>query len=979
MASRSLQILRTGGLVLFATGMGFLVPACGDANVGRLFDRNFGKGGGSASSSIQAPAPMAIVLGNRPQVQRVAPLGGGAQPTTAVYVLFNEAMNLESLKASTTQDPSHLYLRRKASSGGSGGGGGTTNTPIPGSYDLLLGGRLLVFRPSPALVPNLTYEIVAGKNVRDIDRATVQKQGVLGEFTTDSPVQSGPKVVFEYPQLNDKNILRESPVLVGFSQPVDPTTVSSTTFFMSLTSDKSSVPGSIDYPLKVGQAPDPRLARFRSSNPLLATTGYDFTYTDGIRTGAIKLAVGNKKPPIQFVTMAPEAPGSVKVGNPSTVAGVTFENKVNLLNLDNLSLEVDLPKDTLVGDKVLLRIYGKDAAITKGDSLTFSEETRAVTVAGAHKEVFSVAGRLGSLAKKLFKDGSLTFAVATLRGSSQTGLVLALNAVQDTVQPTVSSIGPPLAIGTTNVYLTDLNAASLQGTANEALGAMELTVASQTYGLFASDKDGQFLSLPFFLGRNSSDLAFALNVIDAAGNRSQTSFNGFFRQRGFLTGSVSGGSLRVVAYDDATLQPISGATVVLEPGFPQKPAVGQTSKVTLADGSATFTGLSAGSYSVTVVHGSYHLASVLDTSAGQISLPLRPLAKATATVSGTLVFQAIPGMKAMAGINILDDDSKDGGLFTSSSDPTKLVATSVRPNRPLMATGYAGVLPPTGNPSFLFASAELAASSGGLGSNLPPQEVQAGGGSYKVTMPMVAATALTGKLLVPYTVDLSKATGLDTTKLDGDLQVHMLASVGGFAGTSLMGLGFSSGTGTTRTIDGSYNVGTLINFAGLGPLLWSSVQAKDQAGNLSRSRAVFTDTVLGLVLVLGDMPAIPVLDAPAGAITGSPSVTFADRMDPASLANALAPRRIQAIDSKNRRWDLYSFDQDGTSASTKDTIQLPVLPSGTTGLATGAWNITVEDWFLVAPGSSPNEANFEDFARLQVGWARSQAVGFTIQ
>ncbi len=960
-----------------------LALSCGD-NVGRLFDRGYGKGGGTASSSIQAPAPKAVVLANRPLVQRVAPTGGGAQATTAVYVLFNEAMNLESLKASTTQEPAHLYLRRKGSSGGSAGGsngipgGTTTNTPLPGTYDLLLGGRLLVFRPSPALAPNQTYEIFAGNNVRDLDRSTLQKQGVLGEFKTDGNVQSGPSVVFEYPALNDQGTPRDAPVLIGFSQPIDPTTVKSSTFFMSLSTDKSAVPGTIDYPLMVGPAPDTRLARFVPTDPLGAVAGYDFTYTDGIQTGTIKLAVGTRKPPIQFTTMAPLAPISIRVGNPTTDAGVTFENKINLRNLDNLTLEVDLPAGTLVGDKVLLRIYGQDASVTTADSLLFTELTTQVTIAGAHQEVFPVPGKVGTVAKKLFKDGKLSFAAAVLRGTSQTGLTLALNPEQDTVRPTVDSLGPPLAIGTTNVFLTDLNAAAIHGTASEALGALELTVASQTYGLFASTEDGRFFSLPFFLGRNSADLPFAMNAIDGAGNRSLNSFNGFFRQRGFLTGSVAGGSLRVLAYDDATLQPISGVQVIIEPGFPQKPAVGQISAQTLADGSVTFTGLASARYSITLVRAGYHLYSLLNTGAAQLSLPMRPLAQATATVSGTLAFGVIPGMSAKAGLNLLDDDSNDGGVNTNSTNANTLDAVAVRPNRPLMATGFAGILPPTGKPAFLFTSAELASTNGGKGVNLPPQSVKGGGQAYTVAMAM-AAPAVTGKYLVPYTVDLSKALGLDTTKLDGDLQVHLLASLGGFSGTSLMGLGFTTGTGSIRSVDGNYDTGTLLSFAGLGPLLWSSVQAKDQAGNISRSRAVFTDTSFGLVLVLGDMPGVPVLDAPAGNFTGSPAVTFADRMDTASLANSVAPRRIRAVDSKDRRWDLYSFDEDGTSASAKDTIQFPVLPSGTVGLSTGAWKITVEDWFVLAPGSNASEINFEDFSRLHLGWARSKAENHTIQ
>ncbi|MFQ5506942.1 MAG: hypothetical protein ACE5F1_19395, partial [Planctomycetota bacterium] len=528
------------------------------------------------------------------------------------------------------------------------------------------------------------------------------------------------------------------------------------------------------------------------------------------------------------------------------------------------------------------------------------------------------------------------------------------------------------------VYLTDLNGAVLYGKASERLGALELTILGSSKGLFASSADGRFMSLGFFLDRRTADVPFSLNLIDAAGNLAGAAVSGAMRQRGFVTGLIAtGNSLQVVVYDDATLQALEGATVVIEPGMPKKPPVGRLTKTTDANGSASFSGLTATSYSITVVHAGYQLASLLDTPAGFVSLPVRPIQDATARVSGTLDFAALPNIRARVGINLLEDASQDHFLETTGTAPRTVPGTAVRPNRPLLVSAFAGAMPPTAKPSFVLFSNQIGSSSGGSGSNQPPPEALVAKGQYVLDLPLVSGLTNTGGLLLPVGLSLATAAGLDTQNLVGGKPVvNMLMSLGGFAGMSLAGTGFASGSGTSWTVDGSFSLATIADLAALGPILWISSQATDSAGNSTRNRALITDPLNPIALSLAAVAAIPTISTPATTFSGSPEVTFEDRLDSSLVANTLALRKIRATDPSGRSWVLLQTDSDAASKTQK--VQFPDL-AGLTGLATGAWSIFIEDHLILAPAISESEFNFEDVARYELTFARSKSVTHTVQ
>ena len=977
------RLRAAAALLLTLATFSIVLGACD--NVGRVWDPGGGAGGGrgpNPATQTQLPPEGARVVSARPQVVEAFPKGSDWQLTTPVVVLFTEAMNIESLQASSEENPQHLFARVKAQ-------GNTTEDPPPiaASYDLLLGGRLLIMRPNQPFQPGQTIEVFAGNAIRDIDRATLSTTGVLAEFTIATS-EGTLQVVGSFPRDSERDVERQTTVYTIFSNAIDASSISNNTLFVRKRGENDPVPV-LDriYPVMLGPVGDPRIVGTKPAQPLEPSENYDFVWTSDITAGDQNLDPGAQNPPVRFTTSAPLRVKSVKT-KPVTVGTTTFENKINISNLSNIEVDVELPAGSQVGDRILVRVYGTDPAASPTPLLTFFEFEGAVTADGERTETLALGNLLGDLGNTKVTDGDLTIAARVSRGNVLTGFISSDDALLDTVRPTFEDV-VPAAAGGTNVFLTDMNAATLQGKANEQLGHIELTVLSNTVGMFGSGEDGSFQSLGFFLNRQVADVPFTLNIADRAGNLASGAVNGMIRQRGFVTGSVSGGTLTVFAYDDATLEPIGDVDVLVEPGFPDASATGRVTGKTDTSGVATFTGLSQAKYSITLVKNGYHMFSLLNTAAGTVSLPLRPQVGATASVSGGIGFTALPNFSAEVGVNLLEDAGDDYRTATARSLPNVLGNTDVRPNRPLAVTAFAGIFPATTNPAFFLHGHTIRKATATATTNIAPPQPVAAGETYELDLTLrQPTTSITtppalfdpaAVMLAPVSFNLSTAAGLDTTKLvDNVPSVRFLLSLAGYAGMSMIGTGFASGAGTSYSGNGTFSVGAISELASLGPILWMSMHALDEDGNISRSRALIADPTLPVGLVLAPFPGVATVASPSGTFTDSPEVEFEDRLAAGSVATSLGIRQIKCVDPAGREWVALYVDEDAAVSGAK--VQLPVLDgTGLTRLANGAWAVSIDDSLLLAPGLSASEFNFEDIRRLELGFSRSKAETYTVQ
>lgn len=932
-------------------------------NVGRAWDRKGGGGGGkdeSPATAIRVPEAGDVVRSTRPSILLASPSGSALPPTTPVVLLFDETMNADSIRASTGDTPSHLFVRAQGS-----------DAAVPGVYRFFLDGRCVVFTPTTGF-PRATYEVVVGSQVADLDKQKVLKAGVVTTFTTDGTVEAGLRVIAAVPSDKERFVRQVSSILTVLSAPVDETTVDETTYFLE-DSSNAKVEADIKYPVTVQNVRDTRFLELDPKNDLDGGATYRLSITNGIMADKVRLDPGRRNPIVSFTTSSAESPSTVAIGNPT--AG--FPLGINRDNLPALAAAVSAPAATRTGDKVVARVYGFDASKTV-DTQFFVGNSASATKAGADTVSVALGSELGAVDAPRLKDGAVSLVAWIERGSEVTGAIRIDDLSFDVTPPELTTLGPP---GDATTFVTDLGFSALFGTASERLGKLELTVGATTLGLAGTDETGRFWSQPVLLTRSATPVAFALAMFDRAGNRAAATTNGRIVQRGFLTGSVTAtNTIDVEVYDEATFEVVPGARVLVEPGLPQKPSIGRVLATTDANGMASFTGRTDPNYSVTVIADGYHLRTVLATTAARISLPLRPIADATSIATVNLTF--LNGSRTRVGINVLDDDTLGSSVATTAASVRKLTNVAIRPNRPVFLSGFAGTFPPTQKPTYDSGGTQIGATSSGRGSNGVPLPSPSGGATVETTVAMLPAsqgpTPLFRNLAASYAVDFGVAAGLDTANLVDAPRVSFEMTLSGLAGSCYIGPGIASGGPANFTIDGSFSSTALADFSEQGQVLWSTVQATDRSGNSSRNRSYFASALLGAVTRLAPAAGVPTILAPAGTFTGSPAVQFSDRLDASAISPGLAVRELRARDPAGRRWTVLGFD--GDAAGGTDTVQFPDLSgAGVTGLSAGSWSIDAVDRLLVSPGFGTGELVFEDLPRLEATWARSAPVVHTVQ
>lgn len=942
-----------------------LLGACD--NFARGFDPGFNGGGGSAQPSTVELVPVGgDVRDGRPKVRNTWPKGGGWPTTVPVVVEFTESVSSASIApTSPSGTDGRLILRIKG-----------TEQALPCLYDFVLGNRAVILRPSTGLsnVSGQAYEVVLLPESRDVDgiRFQVSTETILAEFQVDqeAAVEDG-QIVAVLPRDNQTDATRESDLLVVFDKPAETASVTASSLQV-VPGGGAALAGNISAPLRIANQPDPRVFRFRPTGGFAGSTQFQLLVDDTILFGQNggKLDFRGRTPFARFTTIGPAAPTAVRVGNP--LAG--FDDKINRGNVANLVLHVDVPASASAGDQLLARIYGFDNGTQPADDIKYVERTAPLVQSGAHTATVDFGTALGSVGAPQLGEGAVVFAVQLRRGDAHTGFAHGdedAGARFDLTPPTLVAIGPPGVSGS-NDALTDQEVIALFGSASEAIGDATLTDGVSTVGLYAGADDGRFLLKPLALGRRTAPLAYTLNLTDSAGNMAVAAFTGNIVQRGVVTGTNTG-TLTVELYDETTLLPVVGAAVLVEPGTPALPGSGQLLLTTGADGRATFA--IAGPTTITAVAQGYHLRTLYGTSASHASLPLRPQQNATASFAGTAAFQATANMTALVGNNAFADPLLLS-VQTAAANPTAIPSTPILPGRPQVVTAFAGVYEPTAVPTFTTFACQMAGPT--LTTPTPPAAPAAPGGSSNQTLALAGTGPGIANLATIYTKDFNAATGLDTTTLTGGKPfVRVTGSLLGFGNQTLMGVGFTTPAAAGMfTVNGSYALGAFLALADFGPVAWVATEARDAAGAVSRHRVLLVPAN-GTFIDLLQPPAIPTIVAPGGPSTGSPSVTFADRLDRATLPAGLAFGELQAQDGAGRQWSLWFEDNDGTGS---DTVQFPdLMPMALVGLAPGTWSIRATGRLYLSTTFGPGDIVLAERQRQEVTFARSPAVDFIVQ
>jgi hypothetical protein len=933
-------------------------------------------GTGTAESKIQIVREAGDAKNGRPTVKNVAPKGSAWPTTVPIVIEFSESIYENSiLPTSSTAQDARIILRVK----------GTTQ-PITCIYDFVAQGRVLVMRPGTGLTNqnNPVYEVVMFPDGTDVDGVPFLVSGtetVLAEFECNQSdtIHDG-RILTTYPRDNARDANRETAYYVFFDRPVNAISLTANNLLVRPRGG-SALAGAAAPVLQVLNEDDGRIIRFVPDDALAAGTEYQLVVDDTLTFGADgTLDFGGRTPYAIFNTVRPQAPTAVHVGNPTT----GFADKINRNNYDTLTLKVTTPADAEVGDRVVARIYGGDRSTAPTGDLAQIERTATVTTAGAHEVTIDFTGLLGTLARPKFDDGSVTFCAQMQRGSEHSGFAQSDSAdlpLFDITPPTMVTAGAAASASGTDIY-TDQEYLAYYGVASEQVHSADLVDGTaQTAEMFGAASDGSFLIKPVLLGRLTAPRSYGILLTDLAGNVAVAEATGNIVQRGVITGTIAG-TLTVEAYDHTTLAPIANATVLVDPGVPLKPAVGQLVGTTNASGRATFTGLGGSQYTVTIVRAGYDLVTLYATGASFVSLPLRPTTGATASLRGNILFQASGGARALVGSSAIDDPLALS-VLTSANAPTTIPETAIVPNRPQLIAAFGGLFEATSVPTFNLIGYQMLGPA--LITPTAPVAPAAAGTTVQTSIPLISSAALATSLPAAFSVDFAQATGLDTANLvGGGPLVRAMLSVQGFGQQVANGAGLATlGSGASYHVNATFGSIATLGFGSFGATNLIACQARDTAGRVSRYREVVNSFVgVPVMILIADVPAIPAVSSPSGAITGSPAVTFEDRLDPASatVGSPIAIAEISAVDGAGRKWTVFQVDND--AASGVKTVQFPDLATpNVAGLQSGSWTVRAENRTAVALYSGDTAASLvlSERLRSEVTYARSAAVTFTIQ
>jgi hypothetical protein len=215
----------------------------------------------SAFTTVAAPDNTA------PTVSATLPTSGAANvaTTSLVTVTFSEAMSTQTINGNT------IKLTNTA-----------TSAEVPGAVSYNSGTNTATFTPSSPLSNSTGYTIGVSTGVRDL-AGNQLASAFNASFTTVAPADNtSPTVTAVSPAHGATMVTPQTVVKVTFSEAMDQTTISASTFRVVATATSSVVAGSISYD------PATRVATFTPSSPL----AFDTEYTTTVTTGA-KDAAGN--------------------------------------------------------------------------------------------------------------------------------------------------------------------------------------------------------------------------------------------------------------------------------------------------------------------------------------------------------------------------------------------------------------------------------------------------------------------------------------------------------------------------------------------------------------------------------------------------------------------------------------------------------------------------------------------------------------
>jgi hypothetical protein len=514
-----------------------------------------------------------------------ANLATGVPTSTTVTATFSEAMD------ATTINATNFTLKVFA-----------TNAPVAGTVTYNPATNTATFTPTAALSPSTAYVAAVSTGAKDL------AGNALGANAWTFTTAGAPTVIATTPTNLATNVPTSTTLTATFSEAMDQTTISATTFTLRVTATSAAVIGTVSY------NPATNTATFTPSVPLSPTTVYTATITTGAKSsGGTALAspfswtfstVDNVPPTVAAVSPLNGATG-VSTG---TVVNVTFSEAMD--------------PATINGTTITLKNTNTSAAVAG-----------AVTFNGTNIATFTPNV---PLAPGTGYTVTVTTGVKDLAGNAMAAQVVSTfttQAAPDTTAPTVASVSPANTSTTappnTKVYVTfsePMDPTTINGT------TVTLRVTSPSAAVAGTVSYNAGMNMAIFtptspLAATGYTVTVTTGVEDVAGNALASQFTSTFTSTAgpdatapTVTGVVPASGATGVSVNSAVtvtfsegMDPttINGTTITLK-NTVTSAAVAGTVSYNSTTNVATFTptsALTAGTgYTVTVTTGVKDLA-----------------------------------------------------------------------------------------------------------------------------------------------------------------------------------------------------------------------------------------------------------------------------------------------------------------------------------------------------------------------------------
>jgi hypothetical protein len=302
-----------------------------------------------------------------PTVNAVSPPNGQSNvaTNTAVNITFSEAMDQQTINTTT------ITLKNT-----------NTSAPVTGTVAYNSATNVATFTPSAALAFGTQYTVTVTTGAKDVAGNPLASQSVTTFTTVAAPDTTAPTVVATTPTDGATGVAANTTVTVTFSEPMDPNTITTSTFTLKTTVGSNPVTGTISY----NQATN--TATFTPNAPLGSNTGYTATITTAVTDLAGNHLAANKV--FSFTTIQDTTAPTVNSTSPTNgAADVHLGNDITVnfseamdpatINTTNINLKVTSSSAPVTG-VVTLDATGKIATFNPtGNLLANTNYTLTIT------------------------------------------------------------------------------------------------------------------------------------------------------------------------------------------------------------------------------------------------------------------------------------------------------------------------------------------------------------------------------------------------------------------------------------------------------------------------------------------------------------------------------------------------------------------------------------------------------------------------